>query len=392
MRRTLGDIDMKGVVVIGEGERDEAPMLYIGEELGTGNGYAVQIAVDPVEGTNLVATGQPGAISVVAAAIEGEGKLLRAPDFVRATEAAALSSGRWVGKGDRHAVDQAACEAMRRTLGDIDMKGVVVIGEGERDEAPMLYIGEELGTGNGYAVQIAVDPVEGTNLVATGQPGAISVVAAAIEGEGKLLRAPDIYMDKLVVGPAAKGAVDITLPPRMNLKVIAKSLGKEVQDLTVGMLDRPRHEQLIREIRQAGARIRLVSDGDLSLALEALDPQGEIDVLMGIGGAPEGVLSAAAALCMGGEIQARLVFRNEQERERAKQLLGTEDVDRVLTMEDLAWGNVVFAATGITGGNLLGGVRYTGWGAITHSVVMRSRSGTIRWLETHHHFHHDPRY
>jgi fructose-1,6-bisphosphatase class II len=173
-------------------------------------------------------------------------------DFVRATEAAALSAGRWVGKGDRHAVDQAACEAMRRALSDVDMRGVVVIGEGERDEAPMLYIGEELGTGNGYRVQIAVDPVEGTNLVANGMPGAISVVAAAIEGEGRLLHAPDIYMDKLVVGPAAKGAVDITLPPRMNLKVIAKSLGKEIQDLTVGMLDRPRHEQLIREIRSAG--------------------------------------------------------------------------------------------------------------------------------------------
>jgi fructose-1,6-bisphosphatase class II len=313
-------------------------------------------------------------------------------EFVRATEAAALSAGRWVGKGDRHAVDHAACEAMRRVLNDVDINGIVVIGEGERDEAPMLFIGEEVGTGKGPQVQIAVDPVEGTNLVANGAPGAISVMAAAFEGEGNLLHAPDTYMDKLVVGPAAKGAVDITLPVKMNLKVIAKCLNKDVPDLTVGVLDRPRHEELIRDVRSAGARIRLVSDGDLSLGLEALDPNGEVDVLMGIGGAPEGVLSAAACICMDGEIQGRLVFRNESERERAKKLFGSDDVDRVLMMDDLAQGNVVFAATGITGGNLLQGVRYTGWGAVTHSIVMRSRSGTIRTIETHHHFSDEPRY
>lgn len=313
-------------------------------------------------------------------------------EFVRATEAAALSAGRWVGKGDRHAVDQAACEAMRRVLNDVEISGVVVIGEGERDEAPMLFIGEEVGNGRGPRVQIAVDPVEGTNLVANGAPGAISVMAAAFEDEGNLLHAPDTYMDKLVVGPAAKGAVDITLPVKMNLKVIAKCLNKDVPDLTVGVLDRPRHEELIRDIRSAGARIRLVSDGDLSLGLEALDPNGEVDVLMGIGGAPEGVLSAAACICMGGEIQGRLVFRNESERERAKHLLGSDDVDRVLMMDDLAQGNVVFAATGITGGNLLHGVRYTGWGAVTHSIVMRSRSGTVRTIETHHHFSEEPKY
>lgn len=313
-------------------------------------------------------------------------------DFMRATEAAALSAGRWVGKGDRHAVDQAACEAMRRALNDVDIRGVVVIGEGERDEAPMLFIGEEVGNGKGYDVQIAVDPVEGTNLVANGAPGAISVMAAAITDEGQLLNAPDIYMDKLVVGPAAKGAVDITLPVRMNLKVIAKCLNKEVQDLTVGVLDRPRHEELIKDIRSSGARIRLVSDGDLSLGLEALDPEGEVDVLMGIGGAPEGVLQAASCLCMGGEIQGRLIFRNDSERSRAQSLLGSSDVDRVLTMDDMASGNVLFAATGITGGNLLRGVRYTGWGAVTHSIVMRSRSGTIRTIETHHHFSQDPQY
>lgn len=313
-------------------------------------------------------------------------------EFVRATEAAALNAGRWVGKGDRHAVDQAACEAMRRVLNDVEISGVVVIGEGERDEAPMLFIGEEVGSGRGPRVQIAVDPVEGTNLVANGAPGAISVMAAALEDEGHLLHAPDTYMDKLVVGPAAKGAVDITLPVKMNLKVIAKCLNKDVPDLTVGVLDRPRHEELIRDIRSAGARIRLVSDGDLSLGLEALDPNGEVDVLMGIGGAPEGVLSAAACICMGGEIQGRLVFRNESERERAKQLLNSDDVDRVLMMDDLAQGNVVFAATGITGGNLLRGVRYTGWGAVTHSIVMRSRSGTVRAIETHHHFSEEPKY
>jgi fructose-1,6-bisphosphatase II len=275
---------------------------------------------------------------------------------------------------------------------DVDIRGIVVIGEGERDEAPMLYIGEEVGSGNGPRVQIAVDPVEGTNLVANGAPGAISVIAAAIEGEGRLLHAPDIYMDKLVVGPAAKGAVDINLPVKMNLKVVAKCLEKEIQDLTVGVLDRPRHEQLIADIRSAGARIRLVTDGDLSLALEALDPEGEVDVQIGIGGAPEGVLAAAACQCMGGEIQGRLVFRNDDERERAKRLLDSEEVERVLMQAELASENVMFAATGITSGNLLGGLRYTGWGAITHSIVMRSRSGTIRRIETAHHFQHEPQY
>lgn len=255
----------------------------------------------------------------------------------------------------------------------------------------MLYIGEEVGSGKGPGVQIAVDPVEGTNLVATGSPGAISVMAAAMESEGHLLHAPDIYMDKLVVGKPAKGAIDITRPVQTNLKEIARCLGKEVQDLTVGLLDRPRHEKLIEDIRASGARIRLISDGDLSLAIEALDPEGEVDVALGIGGAPEGVLSAAACICTDGEIQGRLVCRNEADRERTAKILGG-DPERVLMMDDLAQGNLMFVATGITGGNLLRGVRFTGTGAVTHSIVMRSKSGTVRKIETIHKFTNGPKY
>ncbi len=312
-------------------------------------------------------------------------------EFVRVTEAAALSCARWVGKGDRHAADQAACDAMRRALSDIDISGTIVIGEGERDEAPMLYIGEEVGTGNGPKVEIAVDPLEGTNLCANGLPNAISVLAAAIVGEGSLMHAPDCYMDKLVVGEPAKGAVDITLPPTANLRAIAKCLGKKVEELIVGVLDRPRHEKLIAEIRRAGARIQLVTDGDITLSIAAIDERSGLDALFGIGGAPEGVITAAAVRAIGGDMQARLVFRNDDERERAQKMVNG-DIERVLHVDDLASGNVMFAATGITSGNILRGVHFTSEGAISESIVMRSASGTIRRIETRHRFEDSPKY
>lgn len=313
-------------------------------------------------------------------------------EFVRVTEAAALSSGRWVGRGDKEAADHAATEAMRKTLGAMDISGVIVIGEGERDEAPMLYIGEKVGTGNGHNVQIAVDPLEGTNLVAHGNSGAIAVIAAAVEGEGMLLHAPDTYMNKLVVGKAAAGAVDITLPVKANLVVLSRCLDKEIQDITVGVLDRPRHEKLVADIRKAGARIHLVSDGDVNLALAALDEESGIDMLMGIGGAPEGVLAAAAVRCVGGQMQAQFQFRSPEEKERAHKMLGRSDLDGIMETVDLAQGNVIFAATGITNGDMLKGVRYTGHGAVTQSIVMRSMSGTVRFIETRHVFSHDPIY
>lgn len=312
-------------------------------------------------------------------------------EFVRVTEAAALACGMWVGKGDRNGADQAACDAMRSTLNQLDICGKIVIGEGERDEAPMLYIGEELGSGEGPCIEIAVDPLEGTNLCANGIANAISVLAAATEGEGRLMHAPDCYMDKLVVGEAAKGAIDITLPPAVNLRMIAKCLDKDVEELTIGILDRPRHEKLIAEIRRAGARIRLVSDGDITLGIAAIDPTTGIDALFGIGGAPEGVITAAAVRCVGGDMQARLVFRNETERARAEKMIDG-NLDRVFTTEELAEGSVMFAATGITSGDLLRGVRYTADGAYTESVVMRSRSGTVRHIETKHKFDGGPRY
>jgi len=306
-------------------------------------------------------------------------------DFLRVTEAAALSSARWVGKGDRTSADQAACEAMRRTLGDLEMQGTIVIGEGERDEAPMLYIGEELGSGNGPKIQIAVDPLEGTNLCANGTPNAIAVLAAAEEGEGWLMHAPDCYMEKLVVGSECVGVIDITLPPRVNVRLMAKALGKDVDELIIGVLERERHDALIAEIREAGARVHLVPDGDLSVAIAALDPEAGIDGLMGTGGAPEGVLSAAAVMCMGGEIQARLAFTTDEQRARAEKMVEGA-VDRVLRTEDLASGNVMFSATGVTSGDLLKGVRYRRGYVLTESIVMRSGTGTIRRIETMHRY------
>lgn len=312
-------------------------------------------------------------------------------EFVRVTEAAALACAKWVGKGDRHAADQAACDAMRRTMGQLDIQGRIVIGEGERDEAPMLYIGEEIGTGKGPKVSIAVDPLEGTNLCANGLPNAISVLAAAQEGDGWLMHAPDCYMDKLVVGQVAAGAIDITKSPTENLKAIARCTGKRVDELMVGILDRPRHENLIAEVRRAGARIHLISDGDITLALAAINEETGIDALMGIGGAPEGVITAAAIRCYGGDMQARLVFRNDHERERAAKMI-KGDLDRVFTTNDMASGNVMFAATGITTGDFLRGVRFVSSGAHTESVVMRSASGTVRHIYTRHRFEGEPAY
>jgi fructose-1,6-bisphosphatase class II len=312
-------------------------------------------------------------------------------EFVRVTEAAALASAKWVGKGDRHAADQAACDAMRRTLNSFDLYIRIVIGEGERDEAPMLYIGEELGLSGGQHIDLAVDPLEGTNLCANGLPNAISVIAATTEGEGWLMHAPDCYMDKLVVGDAVRGSVDIRQPVEANLRAIGKCLGKKVDDLMVGVLDRPRHSQLIADIRKAGARIHLVTDGDITLGLAAIDEETGIDALMGIGGAPEGVITAAAIRCYGGDMQARLVFRNEEERARAAKM-SNGDLDRVLHVEDMAKGNVVFAATGITSGDLLRGVRFTSTGAITESIVMRSSTGTVRRMLTRHRFDGGPKY
>ncbi len=303
-------------------------------------------------------------------------------DFLGVTEAAALASARWVGKGDRNSADQAACEGMRCMLNQLDMCGTIVIGEGERDEAPMLYIGEQVGRGEGPKIQIAVDPLEGTNLCANGTPNAIAVLAAAGE-DGFLMHAPDCYMEKLVVGPECVGVVDITLPTKVNVRLMSKALGKTVDELIIGVLERPRHDQLISDIRNAGARVHLIPDGDLSVAIAALDPDAGIDGLMGIGGAPEGVITAAAVLCCGGEMQARLRFSNESQKTRAL-AMGCKSEDDVYTTEELANGNVIFCATGITSGDLLRGVRYRRDFASTESIIMRSASRTIRRIETKH--------
>ena len=310
-------------------------------------------------------------------------------EFVRVTEAAALAVAPWIGKGDEKAADSAAVESMRKAFDSIPFDGTIVIGEGERDEAPMLFIGEKVGPGKGHKIDIACDPLEGTTITALGRSEALSVIAAA--ESGNFLHAPDTYMDKLAVGPAAKGVIDITKGPSWNLQQIAKATGKKIADLMVIILDRPRHQDLIAEIRRSGARIRLIGDGDVSAAIATAREETGVDVLMGIGGAPEGVIAAAAMRCMGGDFQGILKFRNDEERTRAR-AMGIENENRVYEMTDLARGNVMFIATGITNGSYLQGVRYFAGGAHTHSVVMRSETGTIRDIRASHHFQTKPRY
>lgn len=310
-------------------------------------------------------------------------------EVVRATEAAAISCARLMGRGDNNAADQQAVDAMRRVLNSLHINGTVVIGEGERDEAPMLYIGEKVGNGVGEDVDIALDPLEGTNLCAAGGPNAMSVIAIA--EKGGFLHAPDTYMEKIAVGKAAKGAIDLNKSATENLKEIAKAKKCLLEDLTVIILDRPRHEALIREVRQAGARIKLIGDGDVSGAIATCFKETGVDVLLGIGGAPEGVIAAAALRCVEGDFQGRLKFRNDEERARALKM-GIKDESKIYTMEELAKGDVMFAATGVTNGDFLRGVRFFGGGASTHSVVMRSRSGTIRYIKSRHHFERKPLY
>lgn len=310
-------------------------------------------------------------------------------EFVRVTEAAALACGRWMGRGDKNKADQLAVDAMRAAFDSVSIDGVVVIGEGELDEAPMLYIGEKVGAG-GKPVDVAVDPLEGTNLVAKGLNGSIAVVAVA--PRGCLLHAPDMYMEKIAVGPAAAGCIDITASLQANLKWTAKAKNKDISDLTVVILDRDRHRKIIEEAREAGARIKLITDGDVAPAVAACIEDTGVDMLVGIGGAPEGVLAAAAIKSLGGDMQARLKPESEAEWERVK-AMGIADPTRVLTLEDLVRGEeVIFAATGITDGDLLRGVRYYGQGrqARTHSVVMRSTTGTIRFIEALHRLDRKP--
>ncbi len=303
-------------------------------------------------------------------------------ELVAVTEAAAIAAAHWMGHGDTHRADQAAVEAMRRAMDGVSFKGRVVIGEGERDEAPMLFIGEEVGGGDSLLVDIAVDPLEGTNLVAKGLANAVAVLAAA--EPGGLLHAPDTYMEKLIVGPPAKGKVDLDRPVAENLKIIADSLNRDISDLSVIVLDRPRHEKLVAEIRDAGARIKLISDGDLPAALSVVVAGTNLHAVMGIGGAPEGVLAAAALRCVGGEILARLRFRSDAERERARRM-GIERADRVYRTEDLASAKrLAFVATGVTDGELLEGVRFIRGGIRTQSVLMQLAQGKIRFIDTYH--------
>ncbi len=303
-------------------------------------------------------------------------------DLVRITEAAALASARWLGKGDKNAGDQAAVDAMRQSFNALDLQGTVIIGEGEKDDAPMLYNGEKLGTGEGSAVDIAVDPVEGTNLLAKGRPNAISVIGIAPAGT-LFDPGPSYYMQKLVVSAAAKDVVDIEAPTKENLQKIAKALGKDVDDLIVFVLDKPRHETLIQEIRETGARIQLHTDGDVSGALMAVDPKSEIDVMMGTGGTPEGVLAAIAIRIMGGELFAKLDPQKQAEKNALSE--AGKDVRRIYESADLVKStDLFFAATGISGGNFLHGVKYDGQSAYTHSIVMRGKTGTIRYIEAYH--------
>lgn len=310
-------------------------------------------------------------------------------EVARVTEAAALSCARLMGRGDEKAADQAAVDAMRQAFNGVAIDGTVVIGEGERDEAPMLYIGEKVGMGTGPKVDIALDPLEGTTICANGGPNALSVIAIA--EHGRFLHCPDTYMEKIAVGPVGKGVVDLDKSPTENLKALAKAKGERVEDLTVIILYRPRHEALIQEVRRAGARIRLISDGDVSAAIATTKPESDIDMLMGIGGAPEGVLAAAALRCVGGDMQGRLKPRNQQEIDRA-QAMGIKDINKKFSLEELAGGEVMFAATGVTDGDYLKGIHFFGGGATSQSVVMRSKTRTIRVIDAVHHFEFKPKY
>ncbi len=308
---------------------------------------------------------------------------LLALEMIEVTEAAAIASARFMGRGAHDEADQAATEAMRQTLDEVEVNGTIVIGEGERDEAPMLWIGEPVGRRRegDPAIDIAVDPLEGTNLVASGQSNAITVLAAS--EAGGLLHAPDTYLEKLCVGPVVVGHVDIRKSASENVRAIAGVLSRKVSDITIVILERPRHEALIDEVREAGARIKLIGDGDLSAAISCAVQGTGVHAVMGIGGAPEGVITAAALRCLGGEIQARFRFRSDDERERAQEMGIDPDEDRVYTTEDLAPGeNLVFSATGVTDGELLSGVRFFGGGARTHSLVMTYQAAQVRFVDT----------
>jgi len=311
-------------------------------------------------------------------------------EVVRVTEAAALSSARWMGLGNQEAAEQSAVDAMRRGFDAVSFCGTVVIGQGERDEAPILFNGERIGSGDGPELDVALDPLEGAVIVAQGRANALSVVA--ITSKGGLFAAPDTYMEKIAVGPRAKGAVDLALSPTQNLQNIAEAMKCYVEDLTVVILDRSAHAELIRSVREAGPRIKLIQDGDVSAAIATAFPESGVDVLMGAGGAPEGVLAAAALECLGGDMQGRLRPRSNEEAERARRA-GIKDLDRIYRLSDLVSGSdLMFAATGVTDGDLLRGVRFFGGGARTHSVVMRRTSGTTRFIEATHRFDKRPVY
>ena len=305
-------------------------------------------------------------------------------EVVRVTEAAALAASLQMGRGDERMADQVAVDAMRNALNSLDIAGTVVIGEGERDEAPMLFIGEEVGTGDGPKIDIALDPLEGTTITAKGLTNSLAVIAMA-EHDG-FLNSPDVYMDKIAVGGGLpEGVVDIDKEPAENLANLAKAKGVDVEDVVVCILDRPRHQELIKKVRDAGARIMLITDGDVSGVMATSEEASGVDIYLGSGGAPEGVLAAAALRCIGGQMQGRLIFRNDDERGRAERC-GIMDFDRKYDLLDLAGGDVMFAATGVTNGTMLNGVRRFSGGAKTHSLVMRSKTGTVRYVEAVHNF------
>ena len=305
-----------------------------------------------------------------------------AMELVRVTEAAALASGRWVGRGQKNEGDGAAVNAMRKMINSVEMDGVIVIGEGEKDEAPMLFNGEQVGTGHGARVDLAVDPVDGTRLMAEGRPNAISVIAAA-DRDSMFNPQDAFYMNKIAVGPEAAGAIDITAPVAHNIQAVAKAKGVRSDEVTVVVLDRPRHAQLVDDIRDAGAKVRFIMDGDVAGAIAAAQDTNSIDIAMGIGGTPEGVVTACAMKCLGGEIQGMLAPQSDEEREKV--LAAGHDLDRVLGLNDLVTSdNCYFAATGVTNGDMLRGVSYRKSGATTRSLVMRSKSGTVRYIESQH--------